>query len=54
MILAKRDELYKQAKAKHPERWSGETRNWECQSEVLLNPDKEDIAEIAVAVKETA
>jgi len=54
MILAKRDALYKQAKANHPERWSGETRNWEYQSEVLLNPDKEDIVEVAVAKKETA
>jgi len=36
------------------ERWSGKTRNWEYQSEVLLNPDKEDIVEVAVAKKETA
>ncbi len=50
MILAKKDALYKQAKVRHPERWSGETR-WEYQSEVLLNPDKEDIVETAVVVK---
>lgn len=53
-ILKKRDFVYKQAKAKFPERWSKETRNWEYKSEVLLNPDKEIIMEGAVVKKETA
>lgn len=39
-ILAKRKEVYEQAKLKHPERWSGETRNWDHISEVHLNPQK--------------
>lgn len=39
-LLAKRIEVYKAAKAKHPERWSGDTRNW-CRVDVVhLNPDQ--------------
>lgn len=37
-ILTKRHALYQQAKAKHPERWSGSTRCWEPIAEVWLNP----------------
>ena len=36
-ILAKRHEVYCDAKAKRPNRWSRETRNWNCIKEVLLN-----------------
>jgi len=40
-ILAKRHEIYEQAKAAHPERWNGRnTRNWDDITEVQLNPDK--------------
>jgi len=39
-ILARRDEVYKQAKERNPERWSGETRNWSVAGPVTLNPDK--------------
>lgn len=39
-ILAKRDEVYRQAKAANPTRWSGATRNWERPKIVVLNPDK--------------
>lgn len=39
-LLAKRDRLYQQAKADHPERWSGPTRNWEPETVVILNPGK--------------
>lgn len=42
LILAKRDELYKAARARHPERWSGNTRNWTRVQRVHLNPAKED------------
>lgn len=38
-ILAKRHQVYQTAKAKYPERWSGNTRNWEPIQKVLLNPD---------------
>jgi putative transposase len=39
-ILAQRAHVYELAKAKHPERWSGNTRDWSAVGEVLLNPDK--------------
>lgn len=41
-ILAKRHELYEQAKKRNPNRWSGETRNWEPVGTVALNPRKTD------------
>jgi putative transposase len=40
-VLARRHELYERAKEKKPERWSGQTRNWEPIGTVLLNPDRE-------------
>lgn len=44
-ILARRDETYAAAKARHPIRWSGETRNWQPVVATWLNPEKEnDIA----------
>ena len=39
-ILAKREEVYQQAKAANPERWSGNTRNWDHQPVMALNPEK--------------
>ncbi len=42
-IMAQRDEVYAAAKAKHPERWSGNTRNWELPNVVFLNPEKEQV-----------
>jgi putative transposase len=39
-ILAKRRQLYGQAKAAHPERWSGEIRSWTLDDEVWLNPER--------------
>ncbi len=38
-ILAKRHEVYEQARQRHPERWSGATRNWGRVKVVKLNPD---------------
>ena len=40
-ILEKRNEIYKAAKNKNPNRWSGETRNWDPVTTVKLNPLKE-------------
>ena len=37
-LLAQRHALYQAARAQHPERWSGSTRNWEPATRVLLNP----------------
>ena len=39
-ILAQRHELYQDARDKHPERWSGKTRNWQPEEFVNLNPGK--------------
>lgn len=39
-ILAKRHNVYALAKAKHPQRWSRHTRNWEPEGNVTLNPEK--------------
>lgn len=38
-ILKRRDETYKKAQEKNPERWSRTTRNWDHIEEVTLNPD---------------
>ena len=40
-IMNQRKTVYAAAKAKHPERWSGDTRNWELPRTVYLNPEKE-------------
>lgn len=40
-ILARRAALYEAAKARHPTRWSGTTRNWQPVASVWLNPPKE-------------
>lgn len=36
-ILTRRHAVYQQAKQRHPERWSGQTRNWSSVGEVVLN-----------------
>lgn len=43
-ILKKRHELHEQAKQKRPERWSGNTRNWEPVGVVNLNPEREGMS----------
>ena len=39
-ILANRKVVYLKAKMAHPERWSGDIRNWDLITEVHLNPSK--------------
>jgi len=39
-ILAHRKQVYQQAKSKHPERWTGNIRNWDHVAVVHLNPQK--------------
>ena len=39
-LLAKRVDVYEAAKARHPHRWSGPTRNWQPVQVVHLNPDQ--------------
>lgn len=43
VILESRKAVYEQAKARHPERWSGAIRNWDPVTEVWLNPAAEVI-----------
>ena len=38
-ILVQRAQVYERVKARHPERWQGETHNWSWDEEVWLNPD---------------
>jgi transposase InsO family protein len=40
-ILAHREKIYTQAKERHPNRWSGDIRNWTLPEVVWLNPEKE-------------
>lgn len=40
-ILAHRHDVYERARALHPERWSGATRNWTPVETVTLNPRRE-------------
>lgn len=39
-ILANRHRIYQQARSKHPERWTGKTRNWEPDKQVILKKFK--------------
>lgn len=39
-LLSKRTTVYEAAKARHPARWSGTTRNWQPVLLVRLNPDQ--------------
>lgn len=52
-ILQKRHKLYLEAKAKHPERWSGNTRNWDRIKEVALNK-RNIIPKVDLALKSAA
>jgi putative transposase len=39
-IFTRRKQVYEDARRRHPERWSGDTRRWESVKEVRLNPEK--------------
>lgn len=41
MIMENRHSVYQNAKQNHPERWTGNTRNWDLPQKVMLNPNKE-------------
>ena len=58
-LLQKRANVYEEAKKRHPERWSGVTRNWQPVRVVHLNPDqrvpeKTDQKEVNSKLKKTA
>lgn len=42
-ILAARHALYTEAKARHPARWSGSTRDWTPVGAVTLNPERDAV-----------
>jgi len=46
-LLERRHALYEAARARHPERWSGKTRNWSRIETVRLNPAKHSAATVA-------
>jgi transposase InsO family protein len=52
-ILTNRQYLYKQARRRHPNRWSRQTRNWKPVRQVWLNPVKDYVAKEHV-LKEAA
>ena len=53
-ILAKRHQVYLKAKNKHPERWSGKTRDWSHILEVALNKAKSTDESVAVVMAKAA
>ena len=48
-ILQRRHGVYQAAKQRHPQRWSGQTRNWEPVGKVSLNKTNRDAEEIKKA-----
>lgn len=48
-ILARRHAVYQAARARHPKRWSGNTRNWTPAKAVWLNPEKDKLPEMKAA-----
>lgn len=46
-ILAQRKRVYEAAKERHPQRWSGNIRNWEHEPVVCLNPMRDSAVEKA-------
>jgi putative transposase len=45
-LLAQRKALYAGARARYPERWSGQTRNWHPAGAVSLNPNRSPAREV--------
>lgn len=53
VILENRHQVYQDARSKHPERWSGKTRNWSPTTEVVLKKFKK-IEKTTVNTKKAA
>ena len=45
-VLAKKKDVYQQAKLRNPERWSSQIRNWELVDKVHLNPARDRIESV--------
>ncbi len=43
-ILARRHAVYQRARRAHPERWTGNTRNWTPAGDITLNPERDPSA----------
>jgi hypothetical protein len=48
-VLARRHEVYQQARRCSPQRWSGPTRDWTPPGAVTLNPERETLIRITTA-----
>jgi len=48
-LLEHRKQVYREAREQHPNRWSGEIRNWDLPEKVWLNPEKEPLELLQVA-----
>jgi putative transposase len=48
-ILAHRRAVHEAARARHPERWTGDIHNWRRPAVVSLNPDR-----VAIVLREQA
>jgi transposase InsO family protein len=48
-ILKQRHLVYERARRRHPERWSGSTRNWHPVKTVYLNPEKKKPSDLLAA-----
>jgi hypothetical protein len=46
-LLAARHDLYQQARARHPQRWSGRRRDWSPIGAVTLNPERDSVVPAA-------
>ena len=51
--LAARHPLYRQARQRHPARWSGATRDWSLINVVSLNPELDEVVKLAACVQHT-
>ena len=40
VILARREQVYRDARKRNPGRWSQDTRNWTLEDQVWLNPER--------------
>ena len=52
-ILAARHDVYTKAKARHPARWSGATRDWSQIDSVTLNPERDEVVKLAISDQHT-
>jgi transposase InsO family protein len=53
-VLERRKAVYEEAKRRHPERWSGSTRNWDPIRTVWLNPSHAGLNENAAELRKAA